>query len=77
MRQARVGLWCMGRKSKASAEFFQPGASAGNDAAEEMMRIPEAAATGVTGMAAPLTRPSLHLCQGSVVKQEAAAVCLP
>ena len=75
MRQARVNLWCMGRKSKASADFFQPGAPAGNDAAEEMS-IPEAAAAGAAGMALRRTGRSLHRCQGSVVKQEAAGVLL-
>ena len=51
----------MGRKSKASAEFFQPGASASDDAAGDMS-IPEAAAAGTTGKAPPQTSCSLHRC---------------
>ena len=66
----------MGRKSKASAEFFQPGTSAGDDAAEEMS-LPGAAAAGATGTALQKARRSLHRWQGSVVEQEAAGVCLP
>ena len=49
----------MGRKSKASAEFFQPGASAGDDAAEGMS-IAEAVAAGVAGKASLKTSRSLR-----------------
>ena len=60
----------MGRKSKASAEFFQPGGSATDDAAEDRS-TPEAAAAGTTGKASRQTSRSLHHCQKSDSKQEA------
>ena len=65
----------MGRKSKASAKFFQPGASAGIDAAEEMS-IPGTAAAGATGKASQKRGAACTYAKDQL-SSRMAGVCLP